>query len=319
MTSPLPSVSFRAIGTTASVLTSDGDGLDLATAVVRAEVDALDVVASRFRADSELARLNSSAGRAIPVSSLLLEVLEDALAAAEETDGLVTPTVGDALIGVGYDRDFDAIASGGPPISVPEVGVPPWRRVHLDRGRATAHVPLGVRLDLGATAKAGCADRAARTAASATGRGVLVNLGGDISLCGPAPAGGWPIRVAERHDDPADAESVTIALFEGGLATSGTVARRWCRSGTAFHHLIDPRTGSSAAPWWRTVTVAAGSCLEANAASTAAVVLGPRATAWLDHRGLPARLVAEDGQVASVGHWPAPVASGDLGQGPRVG
>jgi thiamine biosynthesis lipoprotein len=97
---------------------------------------------------------------------------------------------------------------------------------------------------------------------------------------------------------------VTVAITTGGLATSGTAARRWQRGGRQFHHLIDPATGAPAAPCWRTVTVAARTCLSANVASTASVILGAAAPAWLAQRGLHARLVTEDGAVVATGDWP---------------
>ena len=83
----------------------------------------------------------------------------------------------------------------------------------------------------------------------------------------------------------------------GGLATSGVAARRWHVSGGERHHIIDPRTGGSAITPWRTVTVTGATCVDANAASTAAVVLGDDALAWLGLRGLSARLVRHDGSV----------------------
>jgi thiamine biosynthesis lipoprotein len=158
-----------------------------------------------------------------------------------------------------------------------------------------------VRLDLGATAKALVADRAATAAARATGTAVLVNLGGDIAMGGAAPQDGWPVRVADSHRPAPDAPGQTLAVRSGALATSSTTVRRW---GPAAHHIIDPATGRPAAGCWRTVSVAAASCVDANAASTAAVVLGAAAPAWLERRRLPARLVALDGDVVTVAGWP---------------
>ncbi len=297
--------SFRALGTTVEVLVTEPAMLDAAEEIVRGHVEQLDLAASRFRPDSELSRLHANAGRSQPVSPLLLEVVDEALQAARDTDGLLNPTVGQAVELCGYDRDFDAVAPTGPPLRVRCRRVPGWRGVRLDRGRGTVRLPPGVRLDLGATAKAGCADRAAADVWRQTGAGVLVNLGGDLAVRGPVPEGGWTVRVADRHDAPAGSPSVTVAVRAGGLATSGTAARRWQRGGTELHHVIDPATGRPADTCWRTVTVAAGTCLAANTASTAAVVLGPAAPGWLVARGLAARLVDLGGTVTSVGDWPA--------------
>ena len=95
-----------------------------------------------------------------------------------------------------------------------------------------------------------------------------------------------------------------IAIHSGGLATSSTAARRWRRGGDVLHHILDPRSGLPAAPVWRTASVAADTCADANAASTAAIIRGEAALAWLAGLGLPARLVAESGAVVTLCGWP---------------
>jgi thiamine biosynthesis lipoprotein len=106
-------------------------------------------------------------------------------------------------------------------------------------------------------------------------------------------------------DQPSSGPSTVVAIRDGGLATSSTTARRWQRGGDVLHHILDPRTGLPAAPVWRTVSVAAASCADANTAATAAVIRGRQAPAWLASLGLPARLVEPDGTVLTVAGWPA--------------
>jgi thiamine biosynthesis lipoprotein len=183
--------------------------------------------------------------------------------------------------------------------------VPGWREVRLD-GRSLI-LPAGVQLDLGATAKAWAADRSAARIAAQTNSGVLVSLGGDIAVAGLPPATGWRIRVQDvtgPAGETPEGPHALIAIRNGGLATSSTAARRWRRGGDMLHHILDPRTGLPAEPVWRTVSVAAGSCADANAASTAAVIRGRRALGWLTRLGLPARLVDATGAVFTVAGWP---------------
>jgi thiamine biosynthesis lipoprotein len=206
---------------------------------------------------------------------------------------------------VGYDRDFEKIEPNGPPLRLTVRKVPGWREVRLDGQTLT--MPAGVQLDLGATAKAWAADRSAARIAAQLGCGVLVSLGGDIAVAGPAPDGGWRIRVQDvtgAPGDPPGGPYALIAIRDGGLATSSTAARRWQRGGDVLHHILDPRTGLPAEPVWRTVSVTAGSCADANAASTAAVIRGHRALGWLTQLGLPARLVDATGAVFTVAGWP---------------
>jgi len=294
--------SWPALGTTASVYVTDANALEPARAAVEQELDAIDRACSRFRDDSDLMRANARAGHPAPVGPLLAEAIAVALRAARLTGGMVDPTIGEALVLAGYDRDFAQLRPTTGPLRA--VRVPGWHAVKLDREHALLTLPCGVRLDLGATAKALAADRAAAAAArGADGAGVLVNLGGDIAVAGAAPAQGWTVGVGDDHRGLADQ---TLTIRGGGLATSSTVVRCW---GPGRHHIIDPRTGIPAGPHWRTASVAAASCVDANTASTAAIVLGPSAPAWLAERDLPARLVARDGAVTIVGSWPQELAA----------
>jgi thiamine biosynthesis lipoprotein len=220
----------------------------------------------------------------------------------------VDPTVGGAVSAAGYDRDFALVQRDGPPVKLTVRSVPGWREVEFDERARLLSLPTGVRLDLGATAKAWAADRAAERIAAELGCGVLVNLGGDIAVAGPGPADGWRIRVQDvtgRPEDPPEGPSAVVAIHSGGLATSSTAARRWRRGGDVLHHILDPRSGLPAAPVWRTVSVAAGTCTDANVASTAAIIRGDAAPAWLTELGLAARLVAESGTVRTLGGWPS--------------
>jgi FAD:protein FMN transferase len=290
---------WPALGTSAGVVVSDPGALAAARAAVEAELAAVDLACSRFRADSDLSRLNAGAGRPVRVGALLLDAIAVALRAAVLTDGIVDPTIGRALILAGYDRDFATLAHARSRLVATQVEG--WQAVSVDRARSEVRVPRGVRLDLGATAKALAADRAAAAAATAAATGVLVNLGGDIAVGGPAPSGGWAVRVADDHQAPPDAPGQTLAISTGGLATSSTTVRRW---GKDAHHIIDPRTGLPADSRWRTVSVAAASCVDANIASTAAIVLGDEAPGWLEARGLPARLVDHAGATLALAGWP---------------
>jgi thiamine biosynthesis lipoprotein len=179
-----------------------------------------------------------------------------------------------------------------------------WRTVSLDAAHRLLRLGAGSGLDLGATAKALAADRAATAIAATTGSPTLVALGGDVATAGPLPAGGWPVHVTDHHRAGPDGPGERVAMRGGGLATSSTSVRRWQRAGRTVHHIVDPVTGEPAAPVWRTASVAAASCVDANTASTAAIVRGADAPGWLESLGLPARLVASDGTVVRVGAWP---------------
>jgi thiamine biosynthesis lipoprotein len=302
---------WQALGTSVVLQVSDADALASARVLVESELAEIDRTCSRFRGDSELMRVNAAGGRPVRVDPLLMEALRVALRAAELTDGDVDPTLGAALELAGYDGDWSLLAPPGdesaqtqPPRIRAQVRAG-WRTVELDLERMTIRVPAPIRLDLGATAKALAADRAARAVAQATGVGVLVSLGGDIATCGAAPDGGWRVHVTDDHRSDASAPGQTIALCSGGLATSSTAVRRWSHGGATRHHIIDPQTQEPVARTWRTASVAAADCVDANIASTAALVRALHAPAWLQELGLPARLVDPAGRVRTLGDWPA--------------
>jgi thiamine biosynthesis lipoprotein len=146
---------------------------------------------------------------------------------------------------------------------------------------------------------------------SATGQhgGALVSLGGDIAVAGTPPLDGWPVTVAEEPDPDGAPCGQLVRLAAGAVATSSVTVRRWRRGGAALHHIVDPRTGRPADGPWRTVTVAAATCADANAASTAAIVAGVAAEGWLAATGLPARLTGHDGRVRGLNGWPGPVTA----------
>jgi FAD:protein FMN transferase len=297
------SVEFPALGTTASLLVTRRPRLASACKVLESELDEIDRACSRFRPDSDLMRVNGSGGRWVRVAPLLLTAIEVALRAARITDGDVDPTVGEALQLAGYDRDFGLVARRGPSITLEVRRVPGWRTVRVDHRGQMVRVPPGVNLDLGATAKALAADRAAQAVHDAVGGGVLVSLGGDLAIAGPAPSGGWCVRVTDDHASDLGLAGEDVVLDSGGLATSSTTVRCWTRGDQELHHIIDPATGCSTDTCWRTVSVAAANCVDANTASTAAIVRGEAAARWLESLGMPARLVRHDGTVMHVGGW----------------
>lgn len=301
---------WTALGTQVWLLVTDPAQLAAGRRLLTADLAAVDAACSRFRPDSELMRLEQPGRQPgpVPLSPLLAEAVAVALRAAQLTDGDVDPTIGDTLAVIGYDRDFAQVPLDGPPVTLTVRAAPGWRQVSLDEEHLLLTLPPGISLDLGATAKAWAADRSAARLAAELGCGVLVGLGGDIAVAGQPPQDGWRIRVQDvtgRPEDAPDGPSAVVAIRDGGLATSSTTARRWRRGGTALHHILDPRTGLPAPVYWRTVSVAAASCADANMASTAAIIRGQRAVDWLVNLGLPARLVDVAGNVQTVAGWPA--------------
>jgi thiamine biosynthesis lipoprotein len=303
----------RALGGSLRLVVTNPTCLRAAKAAVDEVVSAIDQAASRFRDDSELSRLNALPERDIKVSPLLAQAIAAGLRGAELTGGAVDPTVGTAIRLAGYDTDFGQVPAGGAEIRLIAQRIPGWRAIQFDARSRTVRLSRGVEIDLGATAKALASDLAAAAASRAVGgAGVLVSLGGDMACAGEAPSEGWPIQASEDSAASIDESEETIAIYSGGIATSSTTVRQWTRGGAVLHHIIDPATGLPADSCWRTASVVASSCVDANIASTAAIVMGRKALSWLEANRLAARLVDLEGRVHRVAGWPAPGANSDL-------
>lgn len=290
------------MGTTADVLLVGDAGADATLLALDQLLAEADLLASRFIPHSELSCLNRSSSARVAVSPRLAEFVEDALRWARATGGRLDPTVGEALGSLGYSCDFDHVSKAGAADLPEAVAAPGWRLV-----RTVGHLvsrPPGVQIDLGATAKARLVDEAAEIVLRSNPQGGLVSFGGDIAWAGAEPESGWVVRVADDHRGASNAPGQTIRLSAHGLATSSTTTRTWTRGGVCLHHLIDPATGRPACGPWRTITVAAPTCLEANALSTAAIVAGADAPAFLGRWPVSARLVDNCGRALHLGGWP---------------
>ena len=296
--------SFRAIGTTATVVVQNAGVADEAVRLLAQELEEIDLACSRFRPDSELQAVHACSGATVQVSALLFEALRVAVDAAQRTDGAVDPTIGNAIAALGYDADLEEVQAR-PPAPPRALGtVAGYAHVQLNPADRTIRIPRGVRLDLGSTAKALAADRAATRIARAVGSGVLVSLGGDVAVAGGSPPGGWAVGIARESSVPARQVDQVVAITRGGLASSATGVRAWENGDREVHHILDPRTGDSAAPYWVLVSATGASCVDANVVTTAAIVWGPEALERLAGFDTSVRLVRADGEIFSINGWP---------------
>jgi len=257
--------------------------------------EAWEQILSRFRTDSELNQLNNHTGQWARVSPILWEVIQHALKAAQWSDGLVSPTVLNAMEAIGYDRSFEALQpiDDRSPIPQPDGQ---WGAIKRQSATRSIQLPPDVRLDLGGVAKGWAADRAARQLA--VSGPALIDAGGDIALSGPKLDGQpWPIGVSDPFQP--DRQLELLMIPHGGVATSGRDYRRWQRGGQAMHHIVDPRTGLPAQTDVMSATVIAPSAYRAEVAAKIVLISGSEAgLAWLDDQSdLAALIVLDDGRV----------------------
>jgi FAD:protein FMN transferase len=245
---------------------------------------------SRFVRKSELNHVNELPSELVPLSPTFHRMLQTALRAAALTDGLVDPTLGDAIEAAGYDRDFDELEPSSEPAREGASGR--WRELRFS-GRCLRR-PASLKLDLNGVVKSKTIDDAVGLV---DGRG-FVSAGGDLATTTPIDVG-LP-----------DGSMVQVL---GGLATSSSAKRRWLRGGEWQHHLIDPRTGRPSASPWTDVTVCASTCVDADIAAKAAFLLGRDGPEWLDERGLAGYFLLPTGEPVVNRFWhtsaPEPAAA----------
>lgn len=285
--------------TTARVVVTDEQTLPAARAAVIAHLAEVGAAASRFRADSEVARIARSTAATHLISPLLADLVRVALDAADASGGDVDPTLGAVLTDLGYGTDLGSGTDLGHGARLSVRRRTRWTDIDLSGRRLT--MPVGTLLDLGATAKARAADTCATLLADRFGGGALVSLGGDLRVAGAGPGDGWTVLVQDGPAEPASTVRLTGAQ---AVATSSTLHRTWRRGGELLHHVLDPVSFRPADPVWRSVTVATGTCVAANTLTTAALVRGRRAPELVRRAGVAARMVAADGSVQRFGGWP---------------
>ncbi|TAN29798.1 MAG: FAD:protein FMN transferase [Actinomycetota bacterium] len=304
-----------ALGTQCSLVAYDDPPSSDAISVFLELIAQMDLAASRFREDSEINRVfNGQAHKRVAVSPLLFDALAAALYGAEMTSGYLDPTVAGSMAALGYRADFvKTLASGALGLDELRIVIPPgYRSVRLNKTNRTVTVAQGVTFDLGSTGKAFLADRIRETIELKLSEPVLVNLGGDISASRIGDGRFWPVKVTDDRGLDPSSVGITIAVFGGGVATSSTLHRAWKNGDKDLHHIVDPFSGLSADSMFDSVTVLAGSALDANIASSGTIAMGPKGPGWLASTGLPAFARNADSQRRYFGHFEQVIVEREL-------
>ena len=259
--------------------------------LAEAEVVRIEKRYSRFRPDSELARINAAAqiGGPIDVDAETAALLTYAAIAYERSDGLFDPTSG-LLRQVWSFSEQRVPAQAEIDILLPRIG---FDKVELEEGRVRFLVK-GMALDLGGLGKEYAADRAAEICAANGATSGFVNLGGDIRIVGERPTGQWEFGVSDPRAPGTSVAVVRTAV--GGVATSGDYERYFERDGRRYCHILNPKTGWPA-QGLRSATVVADTTLLAGTLSTTAMLKGSEALSWLNSLGVEFVLVDEQAQL----------------------
>ena len=266
---------------------------------------------SRFLPDSELSQLNAHAGGPVFVSPEMFAIVALALDAWRATGGRFDPTLLDALRGIGYDDTFDQLGTRAPFETSDETSTSSGLNgVELDSRTFLIHAPPGLHLDLGGIGKGYAADCVYQQVMDDGVSGACLDFGGDIRVGGvTAEGGGWPIVI----DDPfhPGQDLAVLGLGDGSVTTSSRLRRKWSTTSGEAHHLLDPATSRPAASGLASVTVIAAHAAWGEAHAKAALIAGiDEGTALIEHAGLSALFVADDGETVPVGQFRSFVIEG---------
>ena len=270
----METLAFRAMNTPVLLVAEGDEMMETALEKTRAFIEESEQRFSRFLPDSELSRLNRSAGEWFPVSRDLMEMLTLSLAYHLETEGLFDPAMLPDLMRAGYDKSMDEIRTQG--VSNEGSKINPKRMtfsaIEIDEADGKVRLPDGMQVDLGGIAKGWIVEKSA-TLLSGAANACAVSAGGDILFIGkPADGSLWTVNL----EDPRDANNIIARLRvgEGAVVTSSVAKRSWNQDGRKRHHIIDPRTGEPAQTEWLSVTVIASEITEAEVYAKALLIGG---------------------------------------------
>lgn len=293
-------ISFPALGTTiaGAIITDQSQGQALWTDV-RQRIDRFSNRFSRFLPASELSQLNSRPGAWVTVSEEMLGMLQAAQTAWEQTNHLVDPTIGYALITAGYDRSFEKLApQERRPLTTAKMVRATLDMIRVEPERQRVQVPIGVSLDFGGIGKGLLLDQLAPVLDQVATR-YWLSLGGDIIVSGTGPDNQpWPIGIQDPQYPERDWAKLVIPAKRTAVATSGTLKRQGVRNGQPWHHLIDPRTGRPSTTEVVSATVIAPDGVTADVFAKAVLLQGAvEGIAWAEAQpGIEALVVCQDGQ-----------------------
>jgi thiamine biosynthesis lipoprotein len=285
--------------TTLQLVVTSRNRLADARRLVIDQVAAIDAAGNPFCPDSEVRALQQAEGQQVRVSALLAELVTVSLRAAVLSDGDLDPLAGNVLRE--HDRELLRMPPDTGRVDGRPAAVPDWRRIRRNGRDLT--VPAGALLDLTAMAGAHAVDRCARLIHQRFKVGVRIGIGGDIAVAGQVPDGGWETLMRDSPAGPG-VPGVPVRPHSTKLATSRAVGQRW-PGGGPLRYTFRPDTSRSTLSVWRSVSVAAFPCTYAKTLSMAAMMRGPAAPGWLRGLGVSARLVTANGEVITVGRWPA--------------
>lgn len=295
---------FRAMGSAVEVEVVDGTPGHLALA--RDRLAFLEACWSRFRAHSDISRLNAAQGEPVVVERYTLDLLEAMVHGYTITDGAFDPTMLAPLVTLGYAASWhDSSAITDLPLGVQPRG--PVRGMTVDANASTARLPPGTAIDPGGIGKGMAADIVAELLIANDAAGAMVSVGGDVRVIGEGPFGGaWLVGVDDAFLP--ETEAMKVPMRSGGLGSTGALRRSWLTpEGVRAHHLLDPTHCRPLPAGFDTpvhATVLAAKAVWAEVHATMVMVLGaPNSFGRLDDIGLGARAVYGSGQAFTNAAW----------------
>ncbi len=229
---------------------------------------------SRFRPDSELTRVNKSAGESIEIDHEFADILRKAREMSIATNGIFNPFILPNLQSIGYRSSWPDPGKNSGQVNFDDRKI--FEITNLEIGDDWVRIPANSAIDLGGIGKGYLLNKLSNIAEESGINDYWFSLGGDLIVSGDDNnRSGWSIEIVSATCD----ETIKIIESSGNkisIAASGTVKRK----GEGWHHLIDPKSGKSASTDILCATVVAKSGIESDIYAKCLVIL--------DHENAPA-------------------------------
>ncbi len=247
-----------------------GENSEAALEAAADEITYLDELLSVTNNNSDIWKINNSAGNSVSVNNDTAEIIKKAIEIGDKTNGALDITIYPILKEWGFTADDHKIPDKETLAMLLENV--DYQRIKLDGSIVT--VPENYQLDLGALAKGYTSDKIMEILRNNNVESAVVSLGGNVQTLGRKPDGSlWKIAVTDPFS-PNSAMGI-IEIENKAVITSGNYERYFIgEDGKIYHHIIDPADGYPADNGLVSVTIIGESGIMCDALSTALFVSG---------------------------------------------
>jgi thiamine biosynthesis lipoprotein len=259
------------------------------------EINRIESLLSKTKAESEIYALNNK--ECDSVSTETEELLKQALALGEETDGAFDITIAPVVELWGFpNKNFripgtDELNKALESVDYKNITVEDDGRVDIKNNS---------QIDLGGIAKGFTSDSLMKLFKENGVKSGLVSLGGNVQAIGTKPNGEkWNVAIQNPFDESGESYIGAVKIADEAVITSGAYQRYFVYDDVKYHHIINPETGYPANSGLSSVTIISKNGTLADGLSTSLYVMGLEKSIelWRSHNDFDVVFVTDDNMV----------------------